>query len=169
MIYQLEDKRPTLLGKGHFIAPGAAVIGDVVLHENASVWFGCVLRGDADRIEVGAGSNIQDGTVMHADPGFPMTVGECVTIGHKAMLHGCTIGDRCLVGIQATILDGAVVGAGSIIGAGALVPAGREIPPNSLVLGMPGKVVRTLPPTAGEMHAALAAKYCRLHHNHRLG
>ena len=140
MIYQLEDKRPTLLGKGHFIAPGAAVIGDVVLHENASVWFGCVLRGDADRIEVGAGSNIQDGTVMHADPGFPMTVGECVTIGHKAMLHGCTIGDRSLVGIGAIVLNGAKIGKGCLIGANALVTEGMEVPDGSLVLGSPGKI-----------------------------
>jgi gamma-carbonic anhydrase len=152
-----------------FVAPGAALVGDVRLAEQASVWFGCVLRGDVNRIEIGPRSNLQDGTVVHLGDRDPTVVGADVVVGHRAVLHGCTIGDRCLVGIQATVLDGAVVGAGSIIGAGALIPAGREIPPNSLVLGMPGKVVRTLPAAAGEMHAALAAKYCRLHHNHRLG
>lgn len=162
------DRIPNI-SEGCFVAPGAALVGDVRLAAQASVWFGCVLRGDVNHIEIGARSNLQDGTVVHLGDRDPTIVGADVVVGHRAVLHGCTIGDRCLVGIQATILDGAVVGAGSIIGAGALVPAGREIPPNSLVLGMPGKVVRTLPPTAGEMHAALAAKYCRLHHNHRLG
>ena len=97
-----------------FIAPNAVLIGDVILHENASVWFSCVLRGDADRIEIGAGSNIQDGTVMHADPGFPLTVGQNVTVGHNAMLHGCTIGDGSLVGINAVVLNGARVGKGCV-------------------------------------------------------
>lgn len=144
MMYALGEKRVTLRGEGHYIAPNAAVIGDVVLHENASVWFSCVLRGDADRIEVGAGSNIQDGTVMHADPGFPLTVGENVTVGHNAMLHGCTIGDGTLVGINAVILNGARVGAGCLIGANALVTEGMEIPDGSMVLGSPAKVVREL-------------------------
>ena len=146
MMYSLEDKRVTLLGDGHFIAPGAVLIGDVVLHENASVWFGCVLRGDADRIEIGAGSNIQDGTVLHADPGFPMTVGERVTVGHKAMLHGCTIGDGSLVGIGAIVLNGAKIGKGCLIGANALVTEGMEVPDGSLVLGSPGKIKTQLSP-----------------------
>jgi carbonic anhydrase/acetyltransferase-like protein (isoleucine patch superfamily) len=140
MKYTLGDKRVTLLGHGHFIAPNAAVIGDVILHENVSVWFSCVLRGDADRIEIGAGSNIQDGTVMHTDPGFPMTVGENVTVGHNAMLHGCTIGDGSLVGINAVVLNGAVVGKGCLIGANALVTEDMEIPDGSLVLGSPAKI-----------------------------
>ena len=140
MKYSLGEKRVTLVGDGQFIAPNAAVIGDVVLHENSSVWFGCVLRGDADRIEVGAGSNIQDGTVMHADPGFPMTVGKSVTVGHNAMLHGCTIGDGSLIGINAVVLNGARVGQGCLIGANALVTEGMEIPDGSLVLGSPAKI-----------------------------
>ncbi len=140
MKYSLGDKQPRLLGDGHFIAPSAAVIGDVTLHENSSVWFCCVLRGDADRIEVGAGSNIQDGTVMHADPGFPMVIGENVTVGHNAMLHGCTIGDGSLVGINAVVLNGAKVGKGCLIGANALVTEGMEIPDGSLVLGSPAKI-----------------------------
>jgi carbonic anhydrase/acetyltransferase-like protein (isoleucine patch superfamily) len=140
MKYSLGDKRVTLVGAGHFIAPTAVVIGDVILHENTSVWFSCVLRGDADRIEVGAGSNIQDGTVMHADPGFPLTVGKNVTVGHNAMLHGCTIGDGSLVGINAVVLNGARVGKGCLIGANALVTEGMEIPDGSLVLGSPARI-----------------------------
>jgi len=152
-----------------FVAPGAALVGDVRLGPESSVWFGCVLRGDVNHIEIGARSNLQDGTVVHLGDRDPTVVAEDVVVGHRAVLHGCHIGARTLVGIQATVLDGAVIGEGSIIGAGALVPAGRVIPPGSLVLGMPGRVVRTLDPAAGEMHAALAAKYCRLQHNHRLG
>ncbi len=144
MIYALGEKRVKLRGTGHFVAPNAAVIGDVTLHDGASVWFSCVLRGDADRIEVGARSNIQDGTVMHADPGFPMVVGEDVTVGHNAMLHGCTIGDGSLVGINAVVLNGARVGKGCLIGANALVTEGMEIPDGSMVLGSPAKVVRHL-------------------------
>lgn len=144
MKYTLGDKQVKLLGEGHFIAPNAAVIGDVTMHENSSVWFSCVLRGDADRIEIGAGSNIQDGTVMHADPGFPMVVGESVTVGHNAMLHGCTIGDGTLVGINAVVLNGAKVGKGCLIGANALVTEGMDIPDGSMVLGSPAKIVRQL-------------------------
>ncbi len=144
MMYALGEKQVKLRGRGHFIAPNAAVIGDVTLHDGASVWFSCVLRGDADRIEVGARSNIQDGSVMHADPGFPMVVGEDVTVGHNAMLHGCTIGDGSLVGINAVVLNGARVGKGCLIGANALVTEGMEIPDGSMVLGSPAKVVRHL-------------------------
>lgn len=140
MKYSLDGKRVKLVGDGHFIAPNAAVIGDVTLHENSSVWFSCVLRGDADRIEVGAGSNIQDGTVIHADPGFPTVVGRSVTVGHNAMLHGCTIGDGSLVGINAVVLNGARIGKGCLIGANALVTEGMEIPDGSLVLGSPAKI-----------------------------
>lgn len=140
MIYSLGEKRVSLLGDGHFIAPNAILIGDVVLHEDASVWFSCVLRGDADRIEIGAGSNIQDGAVLHADPGFPLSVGQNVTVGHNAMLHGCTIGDGSLVGINAVVLNGARVGKGCLIGANALVTEGMEIPDGSLVLGVPAKI-----------------------------
>lgn len=140
MKYSLDDKRVKLVGSGHFIAPNATLIGDVTLQENASVWFNCVLRGDADHIEIGAGSNIQDGSVLHVDPGFPLTVGANVTVGHKAMLHGCTIGDGSLVGINAVVLNGAKVGKGCLIGANALVTEGMEIPDGSLVLGSPGKI-----------------------------
>jgi carbonic anhydrase/acetyltransferase-like protein (isoleucine patch superfamily) len=124
MKYSLGDLQVRLLGNGHYIAPNAAVIGNVTLHENSSVWF----------------SNIQDGTVIHADPGFPTVVGENVTVGHNAMLHGCTIGDGSLVGINAVVLNGAKVGKGCLIGANALVTEGMEIPDGSLVLGSPAKI-----------------------------
>ncbi len=144
MKYSLGEKQVTLHGKGHFIAPNAAVIGDVTLHENASIWFSCVLRGDAERIEIGAGTNIQDGAVLHADPGFPMITGENVTVGHNAMLHGCSIGSGTLVGISAVVLNGARIGRGCLIGANALVTEGTEIPDGSMVLGSPAKVVKQL-------------------------
>lgn len=140
MKYRLGETKVKLVGEGHFIAPNAAVIGDVTLHQNASVWFSCVLRGDGERLEIGAGSNIQDGTVIHADPGFPAIIGENVTIGHNAMIHGCTIGDGSLVGISAVVLNGARVGRGCLIGANALVTEGMEIPDGSLVLGSPARV-----------------------------
>ncbi|MEU4343195.1 gamma carbonic anhydrase family protein [Nocardia sp. NPDC023852] len=127
-----------------WIAPNATVIGRVLLAAEVSVWYGAVLRGDLEAIEVGARSNIQDGCVLHADPGFPLTVGTGVSVGHNAILHGCRIGDDVLVGMGATILNGAVVGAGSLIAANALIPEGARIPPGSLVAGVPGKVRREL-------------------------
>jgi carbonic anhydrase/acetyltransferase-like protein (isoleucine patch superfamily) len=159
MKYSLGGKQVTLLGEGHFIAPGAVVIGDVVLHDKASVWFNCVLRGDADRIEIGAGSNIQDGTVVHADSGFPTKVGEKVTVGHNAMLHGCTIGDGSLVGIGAVVLNGATVGKGCLIGANALVTEGMEVPDGSLVLGSPAKIKSQLSVEQQEMLLINAEHY----------
>lgn len=161
MKYNLGDLEVTFVGEGQYIAPNAAVIGDVVLHENATVWFGCVLRGDADRIEIGAGSNIQDGTVMHADPGFPLIVGENVTVGHCAMLHGCSIGDGSLVGIGAIVLNGAKVGKHCLIGANALVTEGMEVPDGSLVLGSPGRIKSQLSAEQQEALALNAAHYIR--------
>ncbi len=159
MKYQLEDKRVILKGSGHFIAPNAAVIGDVVLHENTSVWFSCVLRGDEDQIVIGAGSNIQDGAVLHTDPGVVLTVGENVTVGHQAMLHGCEIGDGTLVGINAVILNGAKIGKNCLIGANTLITEGTEIPDGSMVLGSPGKVVKTLDAETQAMLAVNAQHY----------
>ncbi len=153
MLYTLGSESPTLLGDGHFIAPNAAVIGRVTMHARSSVWFSCVLRGDTDPIEVGEGSNIQDGTVIHADPGFPTRIGRNVTVGHKAMLHGCTIGDGSLIGISAVVLNGAVIGKGCLIGANALVTEGMQIPDGSLVLGSPAQVRKTL---SEEQQLALA-------------
>lgn len=142
-IYQLDDCVPAI-HETAYVAPGATVIGRVELHENTSVWPGAVLRGDNDPIVIGKGSNVQDGAVMHTDLGSPLVLGENVTVGHQAMLHGCTIGDNSLVGIQAIILDQAVIGANSLVGAGAVVTEGKTFPERSLILGAPAKVVRTL-------------------------
>jgi carbonic anhydrase/acetyltransferase-like protein (isoleucine patch superfamily) len=152
-----------------FVAPGAAIVGDVELADETSVWFGCVLRGDVNRVVVRERSNVQDGTVVHVGDRDPTFIGEEVVIGHRAVVHGCTIGGGTLVGIQSTILDGATIGEGCVIGSCALVVAGATIPAHSLVLGVPGKVVRTLTAADEEFHRALAGKYTRLAHNHRVG
>lgn len=144
-VYALDDKKPQLPPEGEYwIAPNAVVLGDVILERGASIWFGAVLRGDTDRLIVGESSNIQDGSVLHADDGVPLTIGRDVTVGHKVMLHGCTIGDNSLIGIGAVILNGAVIGKNCLIGAGALITEGKVIPDGSLVMGSPGKVVREL-------------------------
>ncbi|WP_394234755.1 gamma carbonic anhydrase family protein [Niallia oryzisoli] len=140
--------------KGHYpnvhastyIAPGAQLIGNIELKENTTVWFNAVLRGDNDKISIGKGSNIQDGAIVHVDPGFPVTVGENVTVGHNVVLHGCTVEDGALIGMGATILNGAVIGEGSLIAAGALVPEGKVIEPGVLAAGVPAKVIRKLTP-----------------------
>lgn len=132
------------------MAPDANIIGDIVLEEATSVWFGCTLRGDNERITIGAGSNVQENTVMHTDMGYPLTIGKGCTIGHKAMLHGCTIGDNSLIGMGATVLNGAKIGKNCLIGAGALITEGKVIPDGSLVMGAPGKVVRELDEAAIE-------------------
>lgn len=144
MKYSLPSKSVRLEGEGHFIAPNAAVIGDVVLKAGASVWFSAVIRADVEAIEIGEGANIQDGAVLHADPGTPCIIGKRVTVGHNAMVHGCTVGDGSLIGINAVVLDGAVIGKNCLVGAGALVTGGTHIPDNSLVLGAPAKVKATL-------------------------
>ena len=143
MKYIFEDRKVVCKGD-YWIAPGAVVIGSVVLENNASVWFGCVLRADNDIITIGENSQLQDGCVLHADPGFPLTLGKNVSVGHMAMLHGCTIGDGTLVGIKAVILNGAKVGKNCLIGANSLIAEGKEIPDGSLVMGSPGRVVRPL-------------------------
>jgi carbonic anhydrase/acetyltransferase-like protein (isoleucine patch superfamily) len=129
-----------------WIAPGATLIGRVILRRNASVWFNAVLRGDNEPIEIGENSNIQDGSVLHTDMGSPLTIGRDVTVGHMAMLHGCQVGDGSLIGIGAVVLNGAKIGKGCLIGAKALIGEGKEIPDGSVVLGAPGRVVRTLEP-----------------------
>ncbi len=142
--YEVKNKRPVLEGGGHFIAPNATIIGDVVLKANASVWFNAVIRAEMDSIRIGENTNIQDGSVLHVDPGCPLTIADNVTIGHKAMLHGCTIGEGSLIGINAVVLNGAVIGKGCVIGANALITEGKKIPDGSMVVGSPGKIVRTL-------------------------
>ncbi len=143
MIYEYQGHRPRI-GQDVFVAPSADVIGMVVLGDGASIWFNAVLRGDTDRIEIGAGTNVQDNAVLHTDPGIQARIGQGVTIGHCAMVHGCTVGDNSLIGINAVILNGARIGKNCLIGANALVPEGMEIPDNSLVLGTPARVVRQL-------------------------
>lgn len=144
MLFTLEGQQVNLIGDEHFIAENATVIGNVELHNKTSVWFNVVIRGDNDPIIIGEGSNIQDGAVLHTDPGFTLRVGRNVTVGHQAMLHGCTIGDSSLVGIGAVVLNGANIGKGCLIGANALVPEGMDIPDYSLVVGSPAKVKRLL-------------------------
>ncbi|MCK2184211.1 gamma carbonic anhydrase family protein [Halomonas getboli] len=142
-IYRYAGQAPDI-AEGVYVAETADVIGRVTLRHEASVWYQAVLRGDTDHLEVGVGSNIQDGAVLHADPGFPLTVGEGVTVGHQAMLHGCTVGDGSLIGIQAVILNGAVIGRNCLVAAGALVKEGASFPDNSLIVGAPARVVREL-------------------------
>ena len=142
-----------------WIAPNATLVGKVRLEAGASVWFGAVLRGDNELIHIGEHSNVQDGTVMHTDMGFPLTLGKGVTIGHNAMLHGCTVGDYSLIGINAVVLNGVKIGKYCIIGANTLIPEGREIPDGSLVMGSPGKVVRQLSEQQMKMLEASAAHY----------
>ncbi|MBN0989818.1 gamma carbonic anhydrase family protein [Amphritea pacifica] len=142
-VYALGSKTP-LIDDSCFVADEATLIGEVILRENTSVWPQAVLRGDSEPITIGAGSNVQDGAVLHTDPGFPLTVAEHVTIGHQAMLHGCSVGEGSLIGIQAVVLNGAVIGKNCLVGAGALVTEAAIFPDNSLILGVPAKVVRTL-------------------------
>ena len=144
MIYELDGVRPALPAGAHWIADEAVLIGDVLIEEMVSIWFGAVLRGDNERITIGVGSNVQENTVMHTDPGYPLTIGAGCTIGHKAMLHGCEIGDNSLIGMGAIVLNGAKIGRDCLIGAGALVTEGKVIPDGSLVVGSPAKVVRVL-------------------------
>jgi carbonic anhydrase/acetyltransferase-like protein (isoleucine patch superfamily) len=142
MIFEFAGKRLVTASANYYVAPGAQLIGDVRLGEGASVWFNAVLRADDERIEIGAGSNVQDATVIHCDHDLPTLVGRNVTIGHRVLLHGCTIGDDCLIGNGAIVLDGARVGTRCLIGAGAMLTPGKEIPPGSVVMGSPGRVVR---------------------------
>ncbi len=142
-IYELDGIAPTI-SESAWVAESSQIIGDVELGDDANVWFGVVIRGDNEPIRVGRRTNIQDACVLHSDPGFPLTLGEDVTVGHKAMLHGCTIGDGSLIGIGAIVLNGAKIGKNCLVGAGALVTEGKEFPPGSMILGSPAKVVRQL-------------------------
>ncbi|MFG2954099.1 gamma carbonic anhydrase family protein [Streptomyces sp. NPDC048291] len=150
-----------------FVAPTASVIGDVTLRAGASVWYGAVVRGDVEKITVGARANVQDNVTLHADPGFPVTVGERVSIGHNAVVHGATVEDDCLIGMGATVLNGAVIGAGSLVAAQALVPQGMVVPPGSLVAGVPAKVRRELSREEREGVALNGTFYAELAVAHR--
>ena len=158
-VYELDGFKPKL-GADAWVADGADVIGNVELADGANVWFGAVIRGDnPEPIRIGARSNIQDGSVLHADPGKPLIVGDDVTIGHKVMLHGCTIGDGSLIGIGAIVLNGAKIGKGCLVGAGSLVTEGKEFPDGSMIMGSPAKVVRALSPEHSQGLRGIAAHY----------
>lgn len=159
-LFSLDDVRPELPASGNYwIAPDAMLIGKVRLAEGASVWFTAVLRGDNEWIEIGERSNVQDGCVVHTDPGFPVTIGVGCTIGHRAVVHGCTIGDNSLIGMGAVLLNGAKIGKNSIVGAGALVTEGKEFPDNSLIVGAPGRRIRELDEKAEGMLRLAAKSY----------
>ena len=158
MIYSLGAVTPKI-AKDVFIAPGSFVVGNVEIASGASIWFGAIIRGDNEPMIIGEGSNIQDNCVLHSDPGFPLSIGRNCTIGHSAIVHGCSIGDGSLIGMSATILNGAKIGRGCLIGAGALVTEGKVIPDGSLVMGSPGKVVRELDDAAREKLLDSARRY----------
>jgi carbonic anhydrase/acetyltransferase-like protein (isoleucine patch superfamily) len=157
------------VGIPEFIAPNATILGDVILSGKVSVWFGAVIRADKDAIRVGEGSNIQDNAVVHTSKGFPVLIGKEVSVGHGAILHGCRIGDHVLVGMGAVVMNGAVVGENSILGAGTVVTEGTQIPPHSLVLGVPGKVIRQTTTEQDKSIAINAANYIDLARRYRIG
>jgi len=158
-IYSIGDKRVELRGAHHYIAHDATLVGAITLEADANIWFKVVIRAENDVVRIGEATNVQDGSVLHVDPGYPLTLGNRVTIGHKAMLHGCTVGDGSLVGINSVVMNGARIGKGSLIGANTLIPEGKEIPDGVLVLGSPGKVVRELRPEERENLLKIAAGY----------
>ena len=165
-IYQLGDDAPRIAPTA-WVADSAQLIGRVRLGEGASVWYGAVLRGDNEWITLGARSNVQEGSVLHTDMGFPLTLGDDVTVGHQAMLHGCTVGDGSLIGIQAIVLNGAKIGRGCLVGAGAVVTEGKEFPDNSLILGSPAKVVREITPEQAARIRMSALHYVENAQRHR--
>lgn len=167
-IYELDGAAP-LISDSAWVADSAQVMGDVELADDASVWFGAVIRGDVESIRIGRRSNIQDMSVLHADVGMPLTVGDDVTVGHQVMLHGCTIGDGSLIGIGAVVLNGAKIGKGCLVGAGSLVTEGKEFPDGSMILGSPAKVVRQLTPEQLEGLLQSAQHYVENARRFRLG
>ena len=169
MRFELDGTTPEAEDDDHWIAPTAVLIGNIRLERDASVWWGAVLRGDNEPITVGRVSNVQDNCVLHTDPGFPLTIGPAVTVGHLAMLHGCRIGEGSLVGIGAVILNGARIGRNCLIGAKALIPEGKAIPDNALVMGVPGKVVGEVRPEQADRMRAGTATYVRRWRHYRAG
>jgi carbonic anhydrase/acetyltransferase-like protein (isoleucine patch superfamily) len=157
-VYRLGDDSP-LVAPSAYIAPNATVVGKVILAENSTVWFGATLRGDNEVIRIGANSNVQDAAVLHTDPGFPLSVGDHVSIGHQAMMHGCTVGDGSLIGIQSVVLNGAVIGKGCLVGAGALITERKTFPDGCLIIGAPAKAVRELTAEERENLLKVAANY----------
>jgi carbonic anhydrase/acetyltransferase-like protein (isoleucine patch superfamily) len=167
-IYQLEDRIPQIADSA-WVAESGQVMGGVTMEANTSVWFGATVRGDTEHIVIGEGSNIQDGSVLHADHGMPLTVGKNVTVGHLVMLHGCTIGDESLIGIGAVVLNGAKIGKNCLVGAGSLVTEGKEFPDGSMIMGTPAKVVRQLTPEQIEGLRQSAQHYIANAHRFKSG
>jgi carbonic anhydrase/acetyltransferase-like protein (isoleucine patch superfamily) len=161
--------REPRIGDRVFLAAGARVVGDVRLGDRVSIWFNAVLRGDIHRVEIGAGTNIQDNATCHVDDDYPCIVGRDVVVGHAAILHGCTVADRCLIGMSATLLNGATVGEGAVVAAGTLVPEGKEIPAHHLVMGLGAKIMRPLPEDFWEPAPQAASKYRRLADSYMTG
>lgn len=159
MIFTLNDRRVTFESENYFIAHNATVIGSVSIGDNASIWYNAVLRGDSDIISIGADTNVQDGSVLHVDAGVPLTLGRGVTVGHKAVVHGCTVGNYSLIGINAVVLNRAQIGNYCIIGANTLIPEGKAIPDGSLVVGTPGRVIRQISEQDRQMLETMAAHY----------
>jgi len=157
-LYKLGDHSPTVAPDA-YVAPSASIIGNVLLAEHSSVWFAATLRGDNEAISIGAGSNVQDGAVMHTDPGFALTVGDHVSVGHQAMLHGCTVGEGSLIGIQSVVLNAAIIGRGCLVGAGAVITERKVFADGTLILGAPAKVVRDLTAEERENLLKVAANY----------
>jgi carbonic anhydrase/acetyltransferase-like protein (isoleucine patch superfamily) len=143
-LYSIGARQPRLIGSHHYIAHDATLVGDITLENDANIWFQVVIRAENDRVHIGEGCNIQDGSELHVDPGYPLTLARHVSIGHKVMLHGCTVGEGSLIGINSVVMNGAKIGRGTLIGANTLIPEGKEIPDGVLVLGSPGKIVREL-------------------------
>ena len=158
-LFSLGERRVELIGEHHYIAYDATLVGSITLHAEANIWFKVVIRAENDRITIGEGTNVQDGSVLHVDPGYPMTLGPRVSIGHKVMLHGCTIGEGTLVGINSVVLNGAKIGKGVLIGANSLITEGKQIPDGVLVVGSPGKIVRELRPEEREKLLGIASGY----------
>lgn len=158
-IFSLGERRVALLGEHHYIAHDATLVGSIELHADVSVWFKVVMRAESELISIGEGSNVQDGSVLHVDPGYPLTVGPRVTIGHKVMLHGCSIGEGTLVGINSVVMNGASIGKGTLIGANTLIAEGKQIPEGVLVVGSPGKVIRELKAQERDHLLAVAQGY----------
>lgn len=158
-IFSLKERRVEFRGAQHYIAYGAVLAGSIILENEVNIWFNVVIRADNDQVHIGEATNIQDGSVLHCDPGYPLTLGKRVTVGHKAMLHGCTVGDGTLIGINSVILNGARIGEGSLIGANSLVAEGKVIPPGVLAVGSPAQVKRDLKPEEKEGLLEVAAGY----------
>ena len=158
-LFAIGERRVQLLGDHHYVAHDATLVGDITLHNNVNIWFQVVIRAENDRVTIGEACNVQDGSVLHVDPGYPMSLARRVTIGHKVMLHGCSIGEGSLVGINSVIMNGARIGRGTLVGANTLIAEGKEIPDGVLVLGSPGKVVRELRPEERDRLLTVASGY----------